>query len=229
MRRKEQINLCCETANLPTINKFRGRKNVLYVNIGGAILKKVWFGLIAFGLIFSFLSGKPEVVSDVLLYDIQKSVDLVLSLISIMAFWSGLMRIAEKSGILNNLSNFLSPVINVLFKDIQNSKEAVNAVIMTILANMFGIGNSATALGIKAMEEMQKINKQKKVATNSMCMLLIINMSSIQLIPLSVIKLRADAGAVNPTDIILPTIIATSFSTFAAILCAKYYERKSML
>ncbi|MDD4781571.1 MAG: nucleoside recognition domain-containing protein [Tissierellia bacterium] len=192
-------------------------------------MKKVWFGLITFGLIFSIFSGKPEVISKVLLFDIQKSVDLVLSLVSIMAFWSGLMRIAEKSGILDKLSNFLKPITRLLFKDIQNSKEAVNAVIMTILANMFGIGNSATVLGIKAMEEMQKINKNKNVASNSMCMLLIINMSSIQLIPLSVIKLRSDAGAVNPTDIILPTIIATCFSTIISILFAKYYERKSIL
>lgn len=188
-------------------------------------MKKVWFFLIALGLTFSFLSGKPEVISQVLLFDLQKSVDLVLSLVSIMAFWSGLMRIAEKSGIMDNLSKFLQPLIKYLFKDIQHSKSAVNAVIMTILANMFGLGNSATALGIKAMEEMQKINKNKKVATNSMCMLLIINMSSIQLIPLSVIKLRADAGAVNPTDIILPTLVATCFSTLIAIMFAKYYER----
>lgn len=192
-------------------------------------MKKVWFGLIASGLIFSFLSGKPEVVSNVLLNDLQKSVDLVLSLVAIMAFWSGLMRVAEKSGVLNSLSSLLKPVINLLFKDIQNSKEAVNAVVMTILANMFGLGNSATVLGIKAMEEMQKINNKKKIATNSMCMLLIINMSSIQLIPLSVIKLRADAGSGNPMDIILPTIVATTFSTFIAILLAKYYERKSIL
>lgn len=192
-------------------------------------MKKVWFGLIASGLIFSFLSGKPEVVSNVLLNDLQKSVDLVLSLVAIMAFWSGLMRVAEKSGVLNSLSSLLKPVINLLFKDIQNSKEAVNAVVMTILANMFGLGNSATVLGIKAMEEMQKINNNKKIATSSMCMLLIINMSSIQLIPLSVIKLRADAGSGNPMDIILPTIVATTFSTFIAILLAKYYERKSIL
>lgn len=192
------------------------------------VIKKVWFFLIALGIIFSISTGRPEVVSNVILYDIQKSVDLVLGLISVMAFWTGLMRIAEKSGLLNKLSNALKPLIHLLFKDIQHSKEAVNAVVMTLLANMFGIGNSATALGIKAMKEMQVINQNKKIASNSMCMLLIINMSSIQLIPLSVIKLRADAGAVNPTDIILPTIVATSFSTIVAIIFAKYYERKKI-
>ena len=191
-------------------------------------MKKVWFGLIGLGIIFSVFTGRPEIVSNVILYDIQKSVDLILSLISVMAFWTGLMRIVEKSGILNKLSIVLKPLIGILFKDIQYSTAAVNAVIMCIAANMFGIGNSATALGIRAMEEMQNINKNKNTASNSMCMLLIINMSSIQLLPLSVIKLRADAGSLNPTDIILPTIVATAFSTIIAILFAKYYERKKI-
>ena len=190
-------------------------------------MNKVWFGLIALGIIFSIITGKPETVSNVLLFDLQKSVDLILSLISVMAFWSGLMRIVEKSGLLNNLSRILKPVTKVLFNDIQNNKKAINAVIMCIVANMFGIGNSATALGIKAMEEMQNSNKNKKRALNSMCMLLIINMSSIQLLPLTVIKMRADAGAIEPTDIILPTLVATTFSTIVAILFAKYYERKN--
>lgn len=191
-------------------------------------MKKVWFGLIFLGVMFSIFTGKPDVISDVLLYDIQKSVDLVLGLVSVMAFWTGLMRVAEKSGLLNKLSGIMKPVISLLFNDIQKSREAVNAVVMTLLANMFGIGNSATALGIKAMHEMQLINSNKHVASNSMCMMLIINMSSIQLIPLSVIKLRADAGSLNPTDIILPTIVATSFSTIVAVVCAKYYERKKI-
>nr|WP_312577045.1 nucleoside recognition domain-containing protein [Sedimentibacter sp.] len=191
-------------------------------------MKKVWFGLISIGIMFSFINGKPETVSNVLMYDLQKSVDLILSLISVMAFWSGLMRIVEKSGILNQLSKFLRPIIKILFSDIQNNTRAINAVIMCIAANMFGIGNSATALGIKAMEEMQKMNKNKNVALNSMCMLLVINMSSIQLIPLTIIKMRADAGAINPNDIILPTIAATTFSTIVAVLFAKYYERKNI-
>lgn len=191
-------------------------------------MKKVWFGLIGIGILFSFINGKPETISNVLLYDLQKSVDLILGLISVMAFWSGLMRIVEKSGILNKISRAIKPVVRILFSDIQNNTKAINAVIMCIAANMFGIGNSATALGIKAMEEMQKGNKNKNTALNSMCMLLVINMSSIQLIPLTIIKMRADAGALNPNDIILPTIVATSFSTIIAILFAKYYERKSL-
>lgn len=191
-------------------------------------MTKLWFFLIVIGLLFSFINGKPEVISNVLFYDIQKSVDIILSLLSVMAFWTGLMRIVEKSGILNKISHLLMPLIQFLFNDIRNDKRAVNAVIMTIAANMFGLGNSATALGIKAMEEIQKTNKDKTRATNSMCMLLIMNVSSIQILPLNVIKLRAETGAQNPTDVIFPTLIATSVSTIVAITFAKYYERKEI-
>ncbi|HCS11785.1 MAG TPA: spore maturation protein, partial [Clostridiales bacterium] len=105
---------------------------------------------------------------------------------------------------------------------------AVNAILMTLAANLFGIGNSATAFGIKAMQEMQKSNLNKKTATNAMCMFLIINVSSIQLIPLNIIKLRADSGSSAPSEIMVPTLIVTSFSTMAAVILAKYFERKEL-
>ena len=195
---------------------------------GNDTLKKLWFGLIISGIVFSFINKRPETVTEVLLFDLQKSTDLILSLLPIMAFWTGMMRIVEKSGILNKLSQHLKPLIRCFFKDVQSDAKAVNAIVMTIAANMLGLGNSATAFGIKAMEEMQKSNKNKKIANNSMCMFIIINVSSIQLIPLSIIKLRADSGAVSPADILIPTIIATTFSTIIAIILGKYYERKEL-
>lgn len=192
----------------------------------GFVMKIIWVVLIGLGLVFSFLNGRPDAVTDVLFFDLQKSVELILSLLPIMAFWTGLMAIVEKSGILNKLSEAIKPVIKFLFKEVQHNTKAVNAIIMTIAANMLGIGNSATAFGIKAMHEMQLTNKDKNTANNAMCMFLIINVSSIQLIPINIIKLRADAGAAVPGDIMMPTIAATAFSTAVAILAAKYYERK---
>lgn len=193
---------------------------------GVDFLRTLWTILIFMGILFSFANGRPGVLTDVLLYDLQKSVGLIISLVPVMAFWTGMMRIVEKSGILNKLSKFLKPAVRFLFKEVQNDTNAVNAIVMTIAANMLGIGNSATAFGIKAMQEMQKSNKDKMTANNAMCMFLIINVSSIQLIPLSIIKLRADSGAVVPGDIMLPTIAATTFSTIIAVVLAKYYERK---
>lgn len=190
----------------------------------GFVMRTIWIILIGLGLIFSFINGKPETVTNVLFFELQKSVELILSLLPVMAFWTGLMTVVEKSGILNKLSDILKPMVRFLFKEVQNNTKAINAIIMTIAANMLGIGNSATAFGIKAMREMQLANKDKNTASNAMCMFLIINVSSIQLIPINIIKLRADAGALAPGDIMLPTIAATTFSTAVAILFAKYYE-----
>ncbi|HBD63395.1 MAG TPA: spore maturation protein [Clostridiales bacterium] len=189
-------------------------------------MKKIWIILIGLGLIFSFINNRPETVANVLFYDLQKSVELILSLLPVMAFWTGLMAIVEKSGILNKLSLAIKPVVGYLFKEVQDDSKAVNAIIMTLAANMLGIGNSATAFGIKAMHEMQLSNRDKSTATNAMCMFIIINVSSIQLIPMNIIKLRADSGAAVPGDIMLPTIVATAISTAAAIVGAKYFERK---
>lgn len=191
-------------------------------------MKKLWFGLIFFGLLFSFINQKPETVTNVLFFDLEKSVVLILNLIPIMAFWTGLMRIVEKTNILNKLTYFLKPLIKYLFKDVQNDIKAVNAILMTLAANLFGIGNSATAFGIIAMQEMQKSNKRKHIANNAMCMFLIINVSSIQLIPLNVIKLRADSGSIAPSEIMVPTLIVTAISTIVAVLFAKYFERNDL-
>ncbi len=111
-------------------------------------MKKLWFGLIFFGLLFSFINKNPETVTNVLFFDLSKSVELILNLVPIMAFWTGLMRIMEKTNILNKLSSFLKPLIRYLFKDVQNDVKAVNAILMTLAANLFGIGNSATAFGV---------------------------------------------------------------------------------
>lgn len=192
------------------------------------IMNKLWFGLIFFGLLFSFINKSPVTVTNVLFFEIEKSVELILNLIPIMAFWTGLMRIVEKTNILSKLSSFLKPLVRYLFKDVQNDVKAVNAILMTLAANLFGIGNSATAFGIKAMQEMQKSNFNKKTATNSMCMFLIINVSSIQLIPLNVIKLRADSGSIAPSEIMLPTLVVTALSTMIAVIFAKYFERNAL-
>lgn len=191
-------------------------------------MKKLWFGLIFFGLLFSFIYNKPETVTNVLFFDLEKSVHLILNLVPIMAFWTGLMRVVEKTNLLNKFSAILKPMVKYLFKDVEHDKRAVNAIVLTIAANLFGIGNSATAFGINAMQEMQKNNFKKHTASNAMCMFLIINVSSIQLIPLNIIKLRADSGTLAPSEILVPTLIVTSFSTLVAIIFAKYYERKEL-
>ena len=142
-------------------------------------MKKLWFGLVLLGLLFSFINKRPDTVTNVLFFDLGTSLDLIISLVPVMAFWTGLMRIVEKTDILSRLSDVLKPLVGWLFKEVENDVKAVNAILMTLAANLFGLGNSATAFGLIAMQEMQKSNTKKNTATNAMCMFLIINVSSI--------------------------------------------------
>jgi spore maturation protein A len=186
----------------------------------------IWFVMIIGGVGIALVNGKVDIVNQVVIQHSQEAVTFAIGLTGIMAVWLGLMNIAEKSGLIQSMSKAMGPFIRILFPEIPKNHPAISAIMMNMVANMFGAGNSATALGLKAMEELQQLNPEKDRATNSMCMFLVINMSSIQLIPLSVLKIRADAGSVNPTEIIGATLIATTVSTVVGILACKMMERK---
>lgn len=190
------------------------------------MINKIWFFMIIIGVITSIGKGNLAAINDVVLKNTQEAVVFAIGLTGIMATWLGLMKIAEKSGLINSISKALNPLIRRVFPEIPQNHPAITAMVMNMVANMFGAGNSATALGLKAMDELQALNPQKQRATDAMAMFLVINMSSIQLIPLTVLKIRADAGALNPTEIIATTLVATSISTVAGILACKILERK---
>ena len=141
-----------------------------------------------------------------------------------MAFWLGIMNIAEKSGLIKSISKGFRPIIRILFPGVPKDHPAERWILMNFIANMFGVGNGATAFGLKAMKELDSLNTNKRRATNSMAMFLIINMSSLQLVPLTVVKLRYDYGSKNPTGIIGITLIATFLSTTLAIIVGKIFE-----
>ncbi|MDR5659212.1 nucleoside recognition domain-containing protein [Serpentinicella sp. ANB-PHB4] len=187
-------------------------------------MNKIWFILTLIGVIVAILTGKPEIINEVILEDSQKAVTFAISLTGIMCFWLGLMNIAQKSGLIYSLANVMKPITKRLFPEVPENHPAMSAIMMNMVANMFGAGNSATALGIKAMEDLQTINRDKRRATNAMCMFLVINMSSIQLIPLTVLKIRADAGSIDPTEIIATSILATTVSTIVGIIVCKLLE-----
>jgi len=188
------------------------------------MINYIWFFLILIGIIVAISTGNIDVINTAIIEDAEDAVKFAIGLTGIMAVWLGLMNIAEKSGLIKSFSKFLSPITRALFPDIPKDHPAMSAIIMNMVTNMFGAGNSATAIGIKAMEEMNSINKNKNKATNAMCMFLVINMSSIQLVPLTVLKIRADAGSANPTEIIGTSLIATSVSTIVGIVSAKILQ-----
>lgn len=188
------------------------------------MINYIWFFLIFIGIIVSIINGNIDSINTAVIEDTQEAVKFAISLTGIMAVWLGLMNIANKSGLINTLSRILRPITKLLFPEIPQNHPAISAIIMNMVTNMFGAGNSATALGIKAMEEMNKLNVDKKKATNAMCMFLVINMSSIQLVPLTVLKIRADAGSLNPTEIIGTSLIATTISTLVGIISVKIFQ-----
>ncbi|WP_066503982.1 nucleoside recognition domain-containing protein [Abyssisolibacter fermentans] len=190
------------------------------------MINQIWFFLIFIGILTALATGNINCINEVILNDTQEAVKFAISLTGIMAMWLGVMNIAKKSGLIDSLCKLLKPITKFLFPDIPNNHPAISLIIMNMITNMFGAGNSATALGIKAMEEMNKLNPYKKRATNAMCMFLVINMSSIQLVPLTVLKIRADAGATNPTEIISTALIATTASTLIGIISVKIMEKR---
>jgi spore maturation protein A len=153
------------------------------------------------------------------------AVELALGLIGIMALWLGIMKIAEQSGLIAKLANVLKPVTTRLFPDVPADHPAMGAMIMNISANMLGLANAATPLGLKAMEELNKLNKKVGTATDAMCTFLVINTSNVQLIPATVIAIRASAGSSNPAEIIGPVIVATMVSLVVGITTAKLLAR----
>ncbi len=188
------------------------------------MINYIWFFLILIGIIVAVFTGSIDTINNAVIEDTQEAVVFAIGLTGIMAIWLGLINIAQKSGLIKSFSNLINPITKFLFPDIPKDHPALSAIVMNIVTNMFGAGNSATALGIKAMEEMNKLNIDKKRATNAMCMFLVINMSSVQLVPLTVLKIRSDAGSVNPTEIIGTSLIATFVSTVVGIISAKILQ-----
>ncbi len=151
-------------------------------------------------------------------FDSSKSAfEIAIGLTGLLAFWLGIMKIGEKSGMINALSKFLSPVLCKLFPDIPKGHPALGSIFMNLSANMLGLDNAATPLGLKAMEELQSLNTKKDTATNPMIMFLVINTSGLILIPISIMMYRAQMGAAQPTDIFIPTLITTTISTMVGI------------
>jgi len=185
----------------------------------------IWFLLIAIAVIVAAVSGTMQSTTDAALDMAKTAVELAIGLIGVMALWLGLMKIAERAGLVQMLARLLRPVMTRLFPEVPGDHPAMGSMISNIAANMLGLGNSATALGLKAMQDLQDVNKDKGSASNAMATFLAINTSSVTIIPATVIAIRASAGATHAAEIIGPTLVATIVSTTVAILAARLFQR----
>ena len=189
------------------------------------MLNILWFAMIVAGIIFGAVTGRGAEVNNAILEGGRSAVTIGISMAGVVAVWSGIMKIAENGGIIDGLSRRLMPLLRRLFREIPENSPAFKYISANFTANFLGLGWAATPAGLAAMKELDKLNGYRKNASRSMCMFMIINMSSIQLVTISVIAYRKEFGALMPADIILPSIAATAVSTAAAVICAKICER----
>ncbi len=185
----------------------------------------IFYGLIVFSIIIGATNGRLQEVVNSILLGAELSVKVAFSLIGIMAFWLGIMKIAEKSGLVEFISKLIKPVTKKLFNEIPENSPAIGDIAMSVSANALGLTNAATPIGIKAMEELQKHNKDKSTASNAMCMFLAMNTAGFQLIPATVIAVLIGIGYKNPTEIIAPTLLVTTIAFISAIILAKVFEK----
>lgn len=185
----------------------------------------IWAVLLISGFVVGAINGNLQAVTDAAIENAETGVSIALGLIGIMALWLGIMKIAEEAGIVKALAKLISPITRRLFPEVPEDHPAMGAIVMNVAANILGLGNAATPLGLKAMSELQKLNEQKDTATNAMVMFLAINTSSVTLIPATTIGILSAAGGTNTTNIIGPTIIATAVSTIVAIIAVKSLQK----
>ena len=181
--------------------------------------------LILTSIIIGIFSGNTEIIVNEMLKACNVSVKIAFSLIGIMAFWLGIMRVAEKSGVIKVISKILYPVMRILFKDVDKKSPTLGNIAMSIGANALGLMNAATPIGIKVMKELQEKNKNKELATDSMCMFLAMNTAGFQIMPATVIAILVGLGATNPAKIILPTLIVTTLTFLSAIFLALIFAK----
>ena len=198
------------------------------------MLNYIWAVMIAIGVIYGALTGNIEAVANGALDSAGEAVQLCITMTGIMALWVGLMEIAKNSGLIASMTKGIQPFISFLFPRIPGNHAAREYISTNIIANILGLGWACTPAGLKAMEELQKLNEEEcrrtgkppVTASNEMCTFLIMNISSLQLIPVSIIAYRSQYGSVNPTAVIVPGIIATLTSTLGAIIVVKVMDRK---
>lgn len=190
------------------------------------MINKIWGIFILVGILFTLFFGEISSLNDTILTSASTGVNMVLELLPILVLWSGLMKIAEKSGVLENISRVFRPLLSKLFPSIRRDSKALGYITSNIVANALGLGSAATPFGLKAMEEMQKENKDKKQVSDGMITFLVLNTSGVTIIPTTVIALRLMHGSANPEEIILPAILATLCSSVAGLTLDYFRRRK---
>ena len=182
------------------------------------MLNYLWGFMIVIGIIVGVLNGKIDAVSTATINSAKEAITLCITMLGIMSLWTGIMQVAKATGIMDALTKALYPILRLLFPDIPKGHPANEYIASNMIANILGLGWAATPMGLKAIGELQKLNKNGDTASTDMCTFLIINISSLQLIPVNIIAYRSQYGSVSPTEILGAALVATTISTIAGII-----------
>ena len=198
----------------------------------------LWGGMIVIGVVYAILTGNLDAVTEQALVSAKEAISLCITMAGAMAFWVGIMRIAERAGMIERAAQKMGPILTFLFPSVPKSGRARTQIATNMVANVLGLGWAATPAGLEAMEELQKLEEDRRlgkaagpvrkrgVASNEMCTFLIINISSLQLIPMNMIAYRSQYGSVNPAAIVGPSLVATFISTVAAVIFCRVMDRR---
>src|SRR3954462_239226 len=189
------------------------------------MLNFIWLALVLAAVLLGGINGQLQAVADGAIKGAETAVTLALGLIGVMTVWLGVMKLAERSGLVLALSRFLRPVLRILFPDVPAEHPAMGSMVMNIAANILGLVNAATPLGLRAMKHLESLNPHPGTATNAMCTFLATNTGSVQLIPITAIAILATAGSKAPYAIVGTSLIATCFSSAAGLIAVKLFEK----
>ena len=192
------------------------------------MLNYIWGGMIIISLVVALLTGRVEQTAAAAAEGAAASIESCISLLGIMCLWTGLSKIGERAGLIKVFAKLLKPLTKLLFPRLDPESPAVGSIVMNMVANLFGMGNAATPLGIRAIGELDKLNPNKKTASDEMCMFVVINTASLQLLPATLISLRQTFGSVNPGEVIVPVWIVSICALVVGVVVAKLLERRSV-
>ena len=190
------------------------------------MLNIIWPIFIIVSYVYAIINGNIENVNTEIFNSVNEAVSLSISLLGVMCLWCGIMKIAQNTSLINKFTKLINPIINCLFPEIKENEKAKQEIAMNITANILGIGNAATPLGLRAMETLQKENKDKTKLSNSMAMLIVLTTASLQIIPTTIIAIRVSLESKNPTEIIVPVWIVTICAAIAGITAVKLFILK---
>lgn len=185
------------------------------------MMNYLWGGMILLGLIYGVFAGTLDAVTESVINSAREAVSLVISIAGITAFWTGIMKIAEQAGLVEKLAKRTRPLLSFLFPELKNQEKANYYISLNFLSNFLGLSHASTSSGLLAFQELDRLNGHSTIASRSMCTFLIINVSSLQLLPINIIAYRAQYGSPAPAAIVGPAILATGMSTLAAVVFCK--------